>query len=67
MIKKNQPKKSILLVRTDFSNENAWKDLCWELHSPHHDLGILSRIDFYSNQALEGINVEDLPSKLSKQ
>ena len=67
MIKKNQPKKSILLVRTDFSNENAWKDLCWELHSPHHDLGILSSIDFYSNPVLEGINVEDLPNKLSKQ
>lgn len=67
MNKINAPKKNILLVRTDFSNEDAWKELCWELHSPHHDLGILSSIDFYSNPALEGINVEDLPNRLSKQ
>ncbi|MDI1234484.1 MAG: hypothetical protein PSX81_09395 [bacterium] len=67
MFRKNNPKKSILLVRTDFSNETAWKDLCWELHSPHQDFGILSAIDFYSNPALEGINVEELPYKLSKQ
>lgn len=48
-----------LLLRTDFSDETAWTDLCDQLREPS-DEGFLPRLDIVSDRAYEGLTVQEL-------
>ncbi|MGF1575641.1 MAG: hypothetical protein ACFCU9_06810 [Cyanophyceae cyanobacterium] len=48
-----------LLVRTDFSDDVAWIDLCKALQEPSEE-GFLAYLHFISDKAYEGLTVEQL-------
>jgi hypothetical protein len=51
-----------LVLRTDFSNETAWKALCAELQDPSNDFS--PSLDIVSDTAYHGLAVDQLLSLL---
>jgi hypothetical protein len=53
-----------LVLRTDFSDESAWKSFCTALQNPDDEFS--PELDFVSGLAFDGLTAQDLPSKLSE-
>ena len=51
-----------LAIRTDFSDESAWKSICDAIN--HTDNEFEAYLDFISDKAYDGLTVEQLPSIL---
>ena len=51
-----------LVLRTDFSDEAAWKALCAALQNPDDDFN--PSLDFVSDRAYDGVTADQLPSFL---
>ena len=56
--------RNTLALRTDFSNETAWKSLCADILSP--DREFTANVDFVSDPNYDGLGADQLPSRLSK-
>ena len=52
-----------LILRTEFSDESAWKSLCAALQDPDNEFS--PSLDFVSDPAFDGLTVAELPSQLS--
>lgn len=53
-----------LVLRTDFSDEPAWKSLCKALQNPDDEFS--SSLDFVSDPTFDGLTAAELPSLLSE-
>lgn len=53
-----------LVLRTDFSNEAAWRSLCKTLQDPDDEFS--PELEFVSDRAFDGLAAADLPSSLSE-
>lgn len=53
-----------LVVRTDFSDESAWKSLRMILQDPEDEFS--PELDFVSDPAFDGLTAEELPSVISE-
>ena len=57
--KKIPTTENVLTLRTDFSDESAWKALCAALHDPEDEFS--PSLDFVSDTTYEGITADELP------
>jgi hypothetical protein len=48
------------IVRTDFSSETAWHELCAAVRTPEPTYGFLPNVDFISDRSLEGLTTDRL-------
>lgn len=55
---------SALVLRTDFSDEPAWKSLCKSLQNPEEEFN--PSLHFISDPEFDGLTVDKLPSLLSE-
>lgn len=53
-----------LALRTDFSDETAWSEICAAIQKPSGELGFTANVDFVSDREFEGLTAERLPSAL---
>jgi hypothetical protein len=51
-----------LVLRTDFSDEPAWKLLCKALQEPDDQLNLI--LDFISDPAFDGLEAVEIPSRI---
>jgi hypothetical protein len=51
-----------LVVRTDFTNENAWIQICKEVQAPNPEFGFLAHVDFCNDTTLKEYSTEKLLS-----
>jgi len=49
-----------LVLRTDFSDDAAWDELCIAIETPTPDDGFQTVVEFISDRAFEGIMVEQV-------
>lgn len=62
--KKTRPHENTLALRTDFSDEAAWKSLCAAIQNPDDEFG--ASLDFVSDPKYDGLSPGQLSSLLSK-
>jgi tetratricopeptide (TPR) repeat protein len=55
-----------LVLRTDFSDEPAWKSLCAAIQEPDEEFGFTANVDFVSDPKYDGLTADQLPSLLSE-
>jgi uncharacterized protein DUF6924 len=55
-----------LVLRTDFSNSAAWEEICAAIRQPVGDEGFQAYVEFVSDPAYDGVNVEQLLSAIPK-
>lgn len=63
--KRHQPipvGENTLVLRTDFTDEAAWKSLCESIQDPNDEF--CPALDFVSNPAFDGLTAEQLPTLL---
>jgi hypothetical protein len=65
-MKKIPPSENSLALRTDFSDENAWREICAAIQEPSGDLGFTAYVDFVSDPEYDGLGAEQLPSVISE-
>ena len=51
-----------LVLRTDFSDEAAWRAICAAIQEPNGDFGFTANVEFVSDKEFQGITAEKLPS-----
>lgn len=54
--------KDPIVLRTDFSDENAWKTICAEIMTPHPQFGFLPNVVFASDTNFQAYTEEQLLS-----
>lgn len=56
----------VLVIRTDFSNENVWETICNEIQTPEETLGFLAFVELYSDKIFDQMTtdhlIESIPS-----
>ena len=55
-----------LALRTDYSDETAWIEICAAIEEPSGELGFTANVDFVSDKKFDGITAERLPLVLSQ-
>ena len=58
--------KNVMLLRTDYTNNEKWKSLKAEISTPDPEYGFLANITFYENPKFDNLPLEILLPKLSK-
>jgi len=53
-------------VRTDFSNDAAWDDICAAIQEPNGEFGFTATVDFVNDPEYTGLTPEQLPALLSE-
>ena len=64
-MKKIPTTENSLVLRTDFSDEGAWRAICAAIQEPHPDYEFVANVDFVSDPEYDGISAEHLPSILA--
>jgi tetratricopeptide (TPR) repeat protein len=54
-----------LALRTDFSDEAAWKALCKTIQEPDNEFGFEANVDFVNDSKFDGVTAEQLLALLS--
>jgi tetratricopeptide (TPR) repeat protein len=62
--KKIPPTENALALRTDFSDESAWKSLCAGIQNPDNEF--TANVDFISDPQFKDVMAEQLPTHLSE-
>jgi hypothetical protein len=65
-MKKIPTTENAFALRTDFSNEAAWDDLCAAIQEPNGEFGFTATVDFISDPEYTSLTPEQLPPLLSK-
>jgi hypothetical protein len=52
-----------LVLRTEFTNEKIWSNLCQEIIKPNEE-GFIPYVDFYSDVEFKGITIQEILSGL---
>lgn len=55
------------ILRTDFSNEPKWNQLCDLVKTPNREFGFEANIEFVNDPQLKSIKPEKITERLSKQ
>src|ERR1035437_6385195 len=63
-MKKIPATENSLALRTDFSDESAWRLLCAAIQEPVDDFR--AYVDFVSDREFDGLTVDQLPSLISE-
>jgi tetratricopeptide (TPR) repeat protein len=61
-LKKISVGENALAIRTDFSDESAWKSICEAIQNPENEFE--ANLDFINDKAYDGLTPEQLPSIL---
>ena len=59
-LKEIPPTEDSLVLRTDFSDERAWKALCQAIVEPQTEDKFAARVECISDRQYEGVTVEEL-------
>jgi hypothetical protein len=65
-MKKIPESDNALALRTDFSDETGWSEICTAIQEPSGELGFTANVDFVSNREFDGITAEQLLSVLAE-
>jgi len=63
----NLPLEESLLIRLDFSNDEAWRSLCEAVKTPTREDGFVGHFDIVDEKALDGTQVDDLIAMLPEE
>jgi hypothetical protein len=56
-----------LVIRTDFSNESAWEQICKAIQQPQTEHGFLASVEYLSEVECAGLDPEAIRSRLPEQ
>lgn len=54
----------VLVLRTDFSDDNIWEEICSEIMTPNNDFGFLPNVEFCNETQYKNLTLEHLLSLL---